>query len=121
LIKSTIKFFYCLIIGVEYDKRVLERRRTSKGDLAMAIAGDSRTISFKKEEFDCIYCFDVLANINGAKEVIDNCFEWLKPQGLLILVIPDRETVFCFISRITPLWFHVAFYSLSKVGKMLVN
>ncbi len=102
------------IIGIDYDKKILEMRQTSKGDLAMAIVGDLRTISFKREEFDCIYCFDVLEHISGAKEVIDSCFEWLKPQGLLVLVFPDRETVFGFLTRITPFWFHVAFYKYIK-------
>jgi 2-polyprenyl-3-methyl-5-hydroxy-6-metoxy-1,4-benzoquinol methylase len=97
------------IIGVDHSKKELEMRQTSKGDLALAIVGDLRTISFKRREFDCIYCFDVIEHLDGAKNVIDNFFEWLRPGGLLVLVFPDRETVFGFITRITPFWFHVAF------------
>ena len=42
--------------------------------------------------------------------MLDKFFRWLKPHDFLVLVIPDRNTVFGFLTRITPFWFHVLFY-----------
>ena len=103
---GSIKF---KITGVDNDKKAIEIRQKNVGNIEKYIIGDLRTVGFKKEEFDLIYCCEVIEHIRGAKEVIDNFFEWLIPGGLLVLVFPDRDTAIGTITRITPHWFHVAF------------
>ena len=32
---------------------------------------------------------------------------WLKPHGIIVLKIPARDSVYGFVTRVTPFWFHV--------------
>ena len=109
------------LTGVDLDKKALEIRKRNKGDLTRAIVGDLQTIQFRREEFDAIYCCNVLEHLSGAKKIIDKYFEWLKFGGLLVLIFPDRDTIFGFLTRITPHWFHVSVYKhifgVSNAGK----
>jgi len=98
------------LTGIDIDKNALELRKTTERDLDKAILGDLRYVEFDREEFDIIYCVTVIEHIDGTEEVIDNFFKWLKPGGLLILVFPDRDSIFGFITRLTPHWFHVFVY-----------
>ena len=91
-------------------KQALELRRTNEEDLDRAIVGDLRNVELDREESDIVYCVDVIEHINEAEQVITNFFTWLKPEGLLILVFPDRDSVFGFITRVLPHWAHVLVY-----------
>ena len=98
-----------LLDGVDIDKNALEIRKNKVKDLDKAILGDLRCVNLKENEYDVIYCSYVLEHIQNAKEVLINFHRWLKPGGLLILKIPDRNSVFGYITRITPLWIHIAY------------
>ncbi len=95
------------LTGVDVDKLALEHR--SQQDLDEAIHGDLRSVELPPESFDIIYCAFVLEHVDGAQMVLDNFIRWLKPGGSMILTFPNRNSVFSFFTRITPLWFHVAF------------
>ena len=90
------------------------KNTNNEGDLDRAIIGDLCDMNLDQEEFDIIYCVNVIEHINGAEQVLKNFFTWLKPKGLLILVFPDRNSVFGFITRILPHWVHVLFYKYVK-------
>ena len=62
-----------------------------------------------------IYNSYVLEHIDGADGVQAKFSNWLKPGGILILRIPDRDSVRGFVARLTPFWFHV-FYVKYIVG-----
>lgn len=109
------------LTGIDISKKALELRETNKGDLDRAIVGDLHDVDLDREAFDMIYCVDVIEHINGAKQVLTNFFIWLKSKGLLILVFPDRDSVFGFITRILPHWVHILYYKYimgnSNAGK----
>jgi SAM-dependent methyltransferase len=98
------------LTGVDLDGDALEARKNRYGDLHEAIVGDLRDIRLKSSTYDVIYNSYVLEHIAGAHMVLDNFLRWLKPDGLLILYIPDPASVYGFSSRITPHWLHVLFY-----------
>jgi SAM-dependent methyltransferase len=98
------------LAGVDISAAALELRRINEGDLDRAIVGDLRNVELDQEEFDIVYCVDVIEHINGADEVLNNFFTWLKPEGLLILVFPNRDTVLGFITRVLPHWVRVLYY-----------
>jgi hypothetical protein len=50
-----------------------------------------------------------LEHVSQARLVLTHFLEWLKPGGLLILKFPDRESVYGFVARVTPLWCHVLY------------
>ncbi len=51
---------------------------------------DARRIPFL-EEFDCIGAFDVLEHIDEDVEVLHQIHRALKPQGIIILTVPQHE------------------------------
>lgn len=98
------------LTGVDVDKHALEIRKTKVRDLDEIMVGDLRTAGlFPEATFDVIYSSFVLEHVDGAERVLDNFFRWLAPGGLLIVRIPDRDSVYGFITRITPFWAHVLY------------
>ena len=100
-----------------YCKNALEIRKNAVKDLDIAILGDLRYVNLKENEYDVIYSSYVLEHIQNAKKVLIKFHRWLKPGGLLILKIPDRNSVFGYITRITPLWIHIAYKKYIRKNK----
>ncbi len=98
------------LTGNDIDQDVLHLRKTKRGDLDEMIVGDLRFLDLEKSRYDVIYNSYVLEHIDGAEGVLENLSNWLKPRGILILRIPDRNSVHGFITRVTPFWFHM-FYA----------
>ena len=94
------------LTGVDLGENLLELRMTKLNDLHNAIVGDLRYVNLEPNRFDVIYNSYVLEHIPGAEGVLDNFNRWLKPGGILILRIPDRNSVWGFVTRFTPQWFH---------------
>jgi SAM-dependent methyltransferase len=103
------------LTGVDIDKGALQLRRTKYNDLSEMIVGDLRSLELEKNRYDVIYNSYVLEHIDGAGGVLAKFSNWLKPGGILILRIPDRDSVRGFVARLTPFWFHV-FYVKYIVG-----
>jgi SAM-dependent methyltransferase len=99
-----------VLTGVDLDSDALDIRKNVLKDLHEAFVGDLRTINFDSGRFDVIYNSFVLEHIQGAEIVLKSFVRWLKPGGLIILRIPDPDSVKGFITRITPHWFHVFYY-----------
>jgi SAM-dependent methyltransferase len=100
----------CVLTGLDISKDALDARRMKQQDLDETIVGDLRTVKLADARYDVIYCAYVLEHIDGAEHVLDKFFKWLRPGGLLVLIIPDGSTQFGFLTKITPFWFHVLFY-----------
>jgi SAM-dependent methyltransferase len=98
------------LTGVDMDDKALQSRVNDVKDLHEAIVADLRYLDLGNRQFDVIYNSFVLEHVENAGLVMENFNRWLKPGGLLILKIPDRDTVFGFLTKITPFWFHVAYY-----------
>lgn len=98
------------ITGIDINRHALEFRQKRIGDLDIAILGDLRTARFEKESFDIICNINVLEHIDGAEDVVSSFLDWLRPGGIIIIVLPDRDTVFGRLVRVLPQWVHVFFY-----------
>lgn len=98
------------LTGVDLDKDALESRKNVKKDLDEAIHGDLRTLSFGDRRFDVVYSAFVLEHISGAEEVLARMVGWLKPGGIVVIEIPDPDTVKGRVTKITPHWFHIFYY-----------
>lgn len=113
---SNIKY---TLTGVDINKTVLEIRNKKHKDLDEIIEGDLRYIELKKK-YNIIYNSFVLEHIKDAERVLKNFVKWLRPGGLLILRLPDRDSVYGFVTSVTPFWFHILYWKLlniSNVGK----
>ncbi len=98
------------LVGVDLDPAALGYRVNVSKDLDEAIVADLRTLNLGTRKFDVIYNAFVLEHVENAVLVLENFSRWLKPGGLLILKMPDRNSVFGFITNMTPFWFHVLYH-----------
>jgi SAM-dependent methyltransferase len=99
-----------VLTGIDTDPEALRVRVEKKKDLDIPILGDLRTIDLPPRSYDVIYCSWVLEHISGAVQVLENFERWLKPGGLLIVRVPDRDSMFGIVTRFTPFWFHIWYY-----------
>jgi SAM-dependent methyltransferase len=98
------------LTGVDVDRDALAVRQRTARPTDRLMYGDLRTREqFPPEEFDAIYNSFVLEHVDGAERVLDNFLYWLKPGGTLILRIPDGDSVYGFVTRMTPFWCHVLY------------
>ncbi len=98
------------LTGIDVDRNALDVRQRTARPTDRLIYGDLRARElFPADEFDAIYNSFVLEHVDGAERVLDNFIYWLKPGGTLILRIPDRDSVYGFVTRMTPFWFHVLY------------
>jgi SAM-dependent methyltransferase len=98
------------LTGIDLDPEALRARVETVGDLDDAILGDLRTATLPAASFDVVFCAYVLEHVTDAEAVLRNFQTWLKPGGIMILRVPDRDSVYGFLSRMTPHWLHVAVY-----------
>ncbi len=103
------------IVGIDLDRDALTLRKSLHDDLDEIVVGDLRTVELPAASFDVIYNSFVLEHIDGAETVLDRFVTWLRPGGLLLLKIPDRDSVYGLVTRITPHAFHV-FYKKRVLG-----
>ncbi|MEE9363143.1 MAG: class I SAM-dependent methyltransferase [Cellulophaga sp.] len=99
-----------VLTGVDMDKKALDIRKNILSDLHESIEGDLCSLDLGVDRFDVIYCSYVLEHIEKANVVLNNFVTWLKPNGIIIIKVPDPDSVHGYITRITPHWFHVFFY-----------
>ena len=93
------------LTGVDIDKHALEHRKSAEKDLDDAIVADLRSVDLPSNAYDVIYNAYVLEHIDGAEQVLQKFLNWLKPNGALIICIPDRYSAYGFFAYHTPHWF----------------
>lgn len=103
------------LTGIDLDTDALMIRKYKTGDLDEIIVGDLCNADLPEKEYDVIYNSFVLEHIDGAEGVLKNFCKWLKPGGIIILRLPDRNSAYGFLARITPFWIHV-FYKKYVMG-----
>jgi SAM-dependent methyltransferase len=95
------------ITGIDLDESALTHRRDVVGDLDEAILGDVRSVPFLEGAYDVAYSSFVLEHVAEAESVLDGMVRALTDGGLLVLRIPDKYSVFGFLSRLLPFRVHV--------------
>lgn len=98
------------LTGIDLDTVALNHRLNDSKDLHKAIVGDLRTAALPFEAFDVVYCSFVLEHILGAEQALDNMLQSLKPNGLLIIRVPDLDGVQTFLARRLPRWVAITYY-----------
>lgn len=98
------------LTGVDLDQEALGYRINVSKDLDEAIVADLRNLDLGTRKFDVIYNAFVLEHVENAALVLENFSRWSNPGGLVILKLPDRDSVFGFLTNLTPHWFHVVYH-----------
>jgi SAM-dependent methyltransferase len=78
------------LTGVDLDKNALDIRKNKQKDIDIAILADLRTVS-----------------LAGAEDVLRNFVRWLKPGGIMILMFPNGDSAYAFVTRMSPFRVHV--------------
>ncbi len=109
------------LTGLDLDRSALEFRKNVMKDLDEAIVGDLRTAPLPSETFDIVYSSFVLEHIDGAERALDNMVQALKPEGLLIVRVPDLHGAQTFLARRLPHFAAIAYYryawNIKKAGQ----
>ncbi|WP_170145519.1 class I SAM-dependent methyltransferase [Salinimonas sediminis] len=103
--------------GVDIDADAVSLRQSKFNDLDEVIIGDLREVALPEAAFDVIYTAYVLEHVSNVTRVLENFSRWLKPGGVIIIKVPDRDSVYGFMARSTPHWMHVYYYRLIKGNK----
>ncbi|MDX1381516.1 MAG: methyltransferase domain-containing protein [Xanthomonadales bacterium] len=98
------------LTGVDLDEDAVRARQQEHADLDHVHIADLNEIDFPTASFDVVFSSYVLEHVEQADRTLENFHRWLRPGGLIILRIPDPRSVYGFVARVTPHWFHVAVY-----------
>ena len=98
------------LTGIDLDAEALRARLEISKDLKRGIIGDLRTAQLPDAGYDIIYNAFVLEHVEGAEKVLHNFLRWLRPGGLLVIRVPDKDGVQGFLARMTPHFLHVWYY-----------
>jgi len=98
------------LTGIDLDAEALRARLEISKDLKRGIVGDLRTAQLPDAGYDIIYNAFVLEHVEGAEKVLHNFLRWLRPGGLLVIRVPDKDGVQGFLARMTPHFLHVWYY-----------
>jgi len=97
------------LVGIDTDSEAIKTRT----DLSVAIVGDicDSTLA-EKGSFDVVFNSYVLEHVKGAEKALLNLVEWVRPGGLILLRIPDRDSAYGAATRLSPFWVHVLYKRL---------
>jgi SAM-dependent methyltransferase len=73
--------------GIEISAPSAEKARARSG--AQVFVGDIVEAPFPPESFDVITSFDVLEHLYHPRQTMEKVWEWLKPDGIFYVVIPN--------------------------------
>jgi SAM-dependent methyltransferase len=87
---------------IDSDDEVVAVAIAGSQDSATCILGDLRAVPLPPRSFDIAVCSLLLDRIRHAELVLDRLVEALKPGGLLLLQIRDRDCAAGFLDRKLP-------------------
>ena len=89
-------------MGVDDDGPLTGAVAATRRDLDSFVLGDMRTVPLLPRSFDIIHCDRLLERIRNAELVLDRLVNGLRPGGLLVLRMADRDCAAGFIDRKLP-------------------
>jgi SAM-dependent methyltransferase len=98
------------ITGIDLDAEALRSRVERRKDLHHAIHGDLRTVSIPDGAYHVIYSSYVLEHVRGAEALLEKFSRWVTPGGIIVVRVPDRDSVHGLLTRMTPFLVHVLYY-----------
>ncbi|MFC9976903.1 class I SAM-dependent methyltransferase [Spirillospora sp. NPDC127200] len=90
------------VAGVDVESPELRARTRRRSDLSSWHLGDLRTVPMPPRAYDVVYAPYVIERVPHAELVLDRMVAALKPGGLLLLSLRDRNTAFGFLDRTLP-------------------
>jgi len=78
------------LYGIEMSADCAKRAEKRTG--ADVFVGDILDAPFPPQSFDVITCFDVLEHLYEPRRVMDKVAEWLKPEGIFYVQVPNIDS-----------------------------
>ncbi|MEO3822417.1 class I SAM-dependent methyltransferase [Actinomadura sp. B10D3] len=97
-----------LVTGVDMDTPELRAYTCERPDLDTWHLGDLRTAPLPPRAFDIVHASYLIERVPHAELVLDRFVAALKPGGLLLVHLRDRNTAFGFLDRTLPRWLHTS-------------
>ena len=95
-------------IGIDISEKQLARN----DGLDERICGDIQDYDFTEGSFDIIICWDVLEHLKEPTQALDRFYKAIRPNGLIILGLPNVLSLWGLITKLSPHWSHVWFYRI---------
>jgi Methyltransferase domain len=102
---------------VDDDQPVTQAALAARPDLGRCTLGDLRTIPLPQRSYDIVACTLLLDRIEHAELVLDRLTGAVKPGGLLLLQIRDRDSAAGFLDRVLPGWLRGAIWKRHRPGR----
>ncbi len=94
------------VVGIDIAADQLENNSA----VQERIVGDIQTFPLAPQSFDIVICWDVLEHVPRPRAALQNLRQAVAPGGLLVLAGPNLLSLKGLVTRITPYWFHRAYY-----------
>ncbi|MFV2174251.1 class I SAM-dependent methyltransferase [Actinomadura sp. LOL_016] len=91
-----------VVTGVDMDVPELRAYTCERTDLDSWHLGDLRTVPLPPRSYDVVHASHLLERVPHAELVLDRFVAALKPGGLLLVRMRDRDTAFGFLDRTLP-------------------
>ncbi|WP_243722532.1 class I SAM-dependent methyltransferase [Actinomadura sp. 7K507] len=96
------------VTGVDLDAPDLRAYTCERPDLDAWHLGDLRTVPLPPRAYDIVHASHLIERVPHAELVLDRFVAALKPGGLLLIHLRDRDTAFGFLDRALPRWMHAS-------------
>ncbi|WP_231330127.1 class I SAM-dependent methyltransferase [Actinomadura graeca] len=96
------------VTGVDLESPELRAHTCERTDLDTWYLGDLRTVPMPPRAFDVVHASYLIERVPHAELVLDRFVAALKPGGLLLVHLRDRNTAFGFLDRHLPRWMHAS-------------
>jgi SAM-dependent methyltransferase len=94
------------VTGIDISAEQLARNPA----LAEKIHGDLERYPLPAAAYDLVISWDVLEHLPAPERALENLARSLAPGGLMILAVPNRDSIKGLVTRLTPHAFHVWAY-----------
>jgi SAM-dependent methyltransferase len=94
------------IVGLDASPEALARNEY----IESGIVGDIETYPLPPAEFDAVLCWTVLEHLSNPRVAVANMARALRPEGLLIVGVPNLWSLKGLLTKLTPHPFHVWAY-----------
>jgi hypothetical protein len=102
---------------IDEDTEVTRAAVAHHQGMREAILGDLRTVTLPPRAYDIVQCSSLLGRIENAELVLDRLSAAVKPGGLLLLRIRDRDSAAGFLDRVLPGPFRRAIWRKRQPGE----
>jgi SAM-dependent methyltransferase len=92
------------VTGVDADSPQLHTHTRSRDDLDSWTLGDLRTVPMPPRVYDVVHASFLLERVDHTELLLDRFVASMKPGGLLLVRVRDRDSAYGFIDRTLPGW-----------------